>query len=152
MPPDYWLCVVLSVAVAAVVAFGVPIGTALLLRRETRVLAAAKVPSAVSAYVATELGLERSSEAVELMHEVELGQHYGFLLEAFRPSCYCWELLDMLRKMALVGVMVICVPGSTFQIWVAALISLVFLVAHFKSWPYKLAADNLLKAIIEMLD
>lgn len=66
-------------------------------------------------------------------------------------SCLKVPIADMLRKMILVGVMVVLVPGSLFQIWVAALLSLFFLGAHFHSWPYKLPADNLLKAATEVM-
>ena len=58
---------------------------------------------------------------------------------------------DMLRKLCLVGFMVVTVPGSCFQIWVAAMLSVFFVAAHFYSWPYKLRADNILKAVVEVL-
>eukprot|EP01051_Picozoa_sp_SAG22_P005512 SAG22_NODE_329_length_12249_cov_27.341646_7_plen_1215_part_00 len=122
-----------------------------MLRKKSHALCANTVSPAVAAAVAAELGLSSTAVAAEVIHEVELGADYGFLLNAFRPSCYCWELLEILRKLILVGAMVVCVPGSVFQIWVAALLSLVFLAAHLRSWPYKLRADNIFKAVIEVL-
>eukprot|EP01052_Picozoa_sp_SAG31_P017584 SAG31_NODE_1210_length_9377_cov_21.101207_3_plen_1379_part_00 len=150
-PQDYFLCACLSAIVAMVVAFGIPIGTGLLLRRKMQTLRHTTTPTPVATHIATELGLRTVMESSELMHEVEMGHDYGFVLNAFRPSCYQWELFDMLRKMILVGAMVVCSPGSVFQIWLAALLSLSFLAAHFHTWPYKLRADNVLKATVEVL-
>jgi hypothetical protein len=150
-PPEYFRCLAASAAVVVLFAFGVPLFTAAALRRKAHELHSSKVSPGVAAVVAAELGLDSTAVAEELIQEVELGVDYGFLLNAFRPSCYFWELLDILRKLVLVGVMVVCVPGSLFQIWVAALLSLLFLAAHFRSWPYKLAADNILKAVVEVL-
>ena len=49
-----------------------------------------------------------------------------------------------------VGVLVIADRGSVLQIVVAACLSLGFIVLHQSLWPYKLSADNVFKAAIEI--
>ena len=49
-----------------------------------------------------------------------------------------------------VGVLVIADRGSVLQVVVAACLSLGFIVLHQSLWPYKLSADNLFKAAVEI--
>jgi hypothetical protein len=56
----------------------------------------------------------------------------------------------MIRKLLLVGVLVVVGRGSVAQIVCAAGFSLLFIMLHFKLWPYKLSADNVFKAMVEV--
>ena len=49
-----------------------------------------------------------------------------------------------------VGVLVIADRGSVLQVVVAACLSLGFIVLHQSLWPYKLSADNVFKAAVEI--
>eukprot|EP01052_Picozoa_sp_SAG31_P008046 SAG31_NODE_396_length_16264_cov_17.206496_16_plen_964_part_00 len=150
-PPAYFRCVAVSAMVVVFFVFGVPLYAAAKLRTKSKALRAAAISPQVAAIVSGKLSLHSTAHAAELMHELEFGLDYGFLLSAFRPSCYFWEIFEMLRKLILIGAMVVCAPGSVFQIWVAAMLSVLFLATHFKVWPYKLAVDNILKATVEVL-
>ena len=90
---EYLACFFASVVVAVVFALGVPIATGLLVYRKAKQIKRAEVPAEAAA-VAAELGLASTAEAIELIQDVKLGEDYGFLLNAFRPSCYKWELVS----------------------------------------------------------
>eukprot|EP01052_Picozoa_sp_SAG31_P003081 SAG31_NODE_115_length_24128_cov_47.693912_4_plen_1815_part_00 len=151
-PQDYVVCVAGAAMAVLFVVLGVPLYTWVEIRRRAATLRSVPVPGPVSVAIANELELDGgSAAAVELMVQVELVSEYGFLVDAFRPGCETWELFDMLRKMVLIGLLTVCVPGSLFQLWVTSLVALCFLAAHFKKWPYKLQADNILKALAESL-
>eukprot|EP01051_Picozoa_sp_SAG22_P014542 SAG22_NODE_1779_length_3600_cov_3.511568_2_plen_697_part_00 len=149
--PKKYLYVALGAAlVIVVVALGLPLYIWKTLAEASRALRASPPPAGVAVEVGKQLGLDPAA-AVQLMQQVELGGDYGFLVNAVRPGCGGWELVDMVRKMLLVGAMVVCVPGSLFQLWVAVLLSLGFLAVQIRTWPYKLSADNVLKAGLDGL-
>eukprot|EP01052_Picozoa_sp_SAG31_P014689 SAG31_NODE_921_length_10984_cov_2.779329_8_plen_517_part_00 len=56
----------------------------------------------------------------------------------------------MLRKLALVGFLLIIRRGSVSQVMLACVLSFMFFSAHVKAWPYKMTADNVLKATTEI--
>eukprot|EP01052_Picozoa_sp_SAG31_P008867 SAG31_NODE_455_length_15433_cov_4.248728_2_plen_481_part_00 len=56
----------------------------------------------------------------------------------------------MLRKLVLVGFMVLVKRGSATQCALACVLSFMFFAAHVKAWPYKMQADNILKTTTEM--
>jgi hypothetical protein len=58
-------------------------------------------------------------------------------MDAYQPDYLYWEALDMLRKLALVG-LVLCVGrGSVAQLTVAILLSFMFFALQMKTWPCK---------------
>ena len=58
-------------------------------------------------------------------------------MDAYQPDYLYWEALDMLRKLALVG-LVLCVGrGSVVQLTVAILLSFMFFALQLKTWPCK---------------
>jgi len=61
--------------------------------------------------------LELDIEAVTyLLRDLELGSDFGFLMDAYKPKYLFWESLDILRKLALVGLVVLAGPGSVEEI------------------------------------
>ena len=56
----------------------------------------------------------------------------------------------MLRKLIIIGLLVLVDRGSILQIYVAICISFVFFALHVKTWPYKASEDNWLKATTEV--
>eukprot|EP01050_Picozoa_sp_SAG11_P043239 SAG11_NODE_20351_length_447_cov_1.040230_1_plen_137_part_01 len=56
----------------------------------------------------------------------------------------------MLRKLCLVGLVVLIHQGSYEQLIVAVVLSFIFFGLHVYSQPYKLRADNMLKLAIEI--
>ena len=93
IPLDYLLCFAASVVVAVLVAFGAPMVAGIFLYQKNQMehSCGKDLPAVVSAHVAAVLSLRSSAEAAELIHEVKIGKDYGFLLSAYRSSCYGWE-------------------------------------------------------------
>jgi hypothetical protein len=135
--------------VVAVVAFGIPLGFATALLRRARAFAADGLSAEVAGIFAARMGISQS-EASDVIREVAIGKDYGFLLRAYGPRHYWFEIFDMLRKLLLVGVLVVVDRGSVAQVACAACLSLGFIMLHFKLWPYKLSADNVFKAQVEV--
>jgi hypothetical protein len=71
-------------------------------------------------------------------------------MDAYVPSYLYWEALDMFRKLALVGLVLIVGRGTIAQLAAAIMLSFGFFALQMKTWPYKLEADNLLRAATEM--
>ena len=73
-----------------------------------------------------------------MIRDVEISASFSFITDAYRPKFLYWEALDMLRKVALVGVVGLGEKGSAFQIVLATVLSFLFFAAHVKVWPYHL--------------
>jgi hypothetical protein len=139
---------ILAGLVILVVAFGIPTGFVAALMTKARRFDAAGTAK-IAGTVAAQMGISHS-EASDVIREVAIGKDYGFLLRAYGPRHYWFENFDMVRKLLLVGVLVVADRGSVAQVVVAACLSLGFIVLHQSLWPYKLAADNVFKAQIEI--
>ena len=59
------------------------------------------------------------------------------------PSYFYFDLLELCKKLLLIGFASLIEPGSLLQIMVAVLVSLLFLVLHLQSLPYRRNMDNL---------
>ena len=87
--------------------------------------------------------------AAWVIRDVTIGRDYSFLMDAYDPGFQHWEALDMLRKLALIG-LVLCVGrGSVAQLSVAIVLSFLFFALQMHSWPYKVQSDNLFRAATE---
>jgi hypothetical protein len=128
-------------AVIVVVAFGIPGGFTVALVSKAREIDTVEV-NKIAGTVAVQMSVSQS-EAGDVIREVTIAKDYGFLLRAYGPRHYCFENFDMLRKLLLVGVLVVVDRGSVAQIAFAACLSFLFSVLHFRMWPYKLHFDNL---------
>merc|ERR1712230_222482 len=60
-----------------------------------------------------------------------------------------WESVDMLRKIALVGVVVLVGRGSIAQLLLSIMLSFMFFSFHVKMWPMKTNVDNYFRAACE---
>ena len=61
---------------------------------------------------------------------------YGLLYAKYEIRCWWWEMVELLRKLLLTGVVVFVVPGSVTQIWFAIVVSLVSLLTMTFFTPY----------------
>ena len=77
--------------------------------------------------------------------------NYTSLTEAYHPNkeIVWWESIDMLRKLFLVGVVVLAGRGSVAQNMCSSILSFFFFAMHIKMWPMKMAEDNILRATCE---
>jgi len=62
---------------------------------------------------------------------------YGSLYSAYEPRCWWWELAEVVRKLALTGIIVFIAPGTTSQSWGAMVIGLFFLLLLNRFAPYE---------------
>ena len=124
-----------SILFIGAVAVGVPLGVAILLFREYRRLPAVSQSLKVRVSDAFGISIEEAGPAV---HDVTMGSAYGFLVDAFKPQFYMSESVDMLRKLCLVGLVVLFDRGSVVQLLATLCISIAFMFWHVKAWPYKI--------------
>ena len=68
----------------------------------------------------------------------------------FQPAYLYWEALDMIRKLFLVGLVLIVGRGSIAQLTTAIALSFFFFALHMRSWPYKVHSDNMFRAATEL--
>eukprot|EP01046_Picozoa_sp_COSAG06_P015391 COSAG06_NODE_984_length_11197_cov_75.225806_7_plen_1198_part_00 len=140
--------VVLSCVVIALVAFGVPTGTAVVLYRENQQVHQLSVSHSLKALVAEafEISLDDAGVACG---DILRRSKYTFLTAAYKHDRYWAESTDMFRKLGLLGLLVWFPRGSVVQILFSFLISAVFCALHFLYWPYKFTWDNRLRAATE---
>ena len=124
-----------SIVFIGAVSVGVPLGVAILLFREYRRLPSVSQSLKVRVSDAFGISIEEAGPAV---HDVTMGSAYGFLVDAFKPQFYMSESVDMLRKLCLVGLVVLFDRGSVVQLLATLCISIAFMFWHVKAWPYKI--------------
>jgi hypothetical protein len=128
-------------------AFGVPLGIAGLLFNVHRQTKPVDVTLKASVSQAFHISMD---EADGVVNDIVIGSNYGFLTDAFKPKYFMAESLDMLRKLFLVGLLVFVRRGSVAQTMTGSFVALAFVCWHIRAWPYKLDADNKLRAAIEI--
>ena len=65
------------------------------------------------------------------------------------PAYLYWEALDMIRKLFLVGLILLVGRGSIAQLTCALLLSFGFFALQVKISPYKIAQDNTFRSATE---
>ena len=68
----------------------------------------------------------------------------------FRPEAYYAECVDLFRKLAMTGVLVLLAPGTIIQSFCSVLLSVFFLAVQIKLWPYPHIGANMLKAFTDL--
>ena len=68
----------------------------------------------------------------------------------FLPSVFYFEIIDLAKKLLLIGFASLVSPGSLLQLMVAVVASLLFLVLHLQAKPYKRPMDNMLATTINL--
>ena len=53
-------------------------------------------------------------------------RRFGMLYSYYKPECYWWEILGMVRKFVVVGLLSLLDPGSYFQTVISIFIAVVF--------------------------
>ena len=74
----------------------------------------------------------------------------AFLHAPFVPSYFYFDLLELCKKLLLIGFASLIEPGSVVQLMIAVLVSLLFLVLHLQSLPYRRHLDNMLATMINL--
>jgi len=76
-----------------------------------------------------------------------LSRAIGFLYREFEPQFFWWELVEMLRRFVLVGLMVLA-QGSMVQLVMGTLLSAFFLLFQIQASPYASMADDFLASAV----
>eukprot|EP01043_Picozoa_sp_COSAG02_P067050 COSAG02_NODE_10637_length_1893_cov_7.555741_2_plen_579_part_01 len=135
-----------SLLLIATVAFGVPVGSAVLQIRAKGRQESIPESSKMRLAEAFKVSLDRAEATIDAV----TASAFGFLADAYKPSYFYWESVDMLRKFFIVGVVLVFPRGSVAQISMTLLVSVLFLCAHMHCWPYKVDLDNRLRAATEL--
>lgn len=69
-------------------------------------------------------------------------QKYGFIFKDYGPVFFIWEIWELLRKLAMSGLLIFFSKGSADQISIAILFSTIALVLHARAFPYKDMSAN----------
>ena len=139
----------LAAAVAVFFSAGVPVALIAVMLRQARARdAVTDADRFVARRVAEELQLDDRA-AIDVIQDVNMGKEYSFLVSAYHPRYFFWEGLDLLRKLAMVGLLVLAGQGSLSQIFIGLCLSVVTLGAQVYFEPYKHWQNNLLKLVTE---
>ena len=85
----------------------------------------------------------RAREAIVARRATPLSVAISFLHREYEPHMWWWELVEMLRRLLLVGLMQIVVAsGSALQIILGTVFSVVFLLFQVQSNPYVSLHDD----------
>jgi hypothetical protein len=140
----------IAIAVIAVVSLGCPIAmVVMMIRRIDEYRSGGASERFVARRVADELKLD-DRVAADAIRDVSTGREYSFLVNAYKPRYYFWEGIDMVRKLLLVGMLVIAGRGSVAQLFLAVCVSCVSLMLQVNLAPYKHWEDNVLKTCVEV--
>jgi hypothetical protein len=76
-------------------------------------------------------------------------KEYHFLVRAYEPRCYWYELVHYGKKFVLSGVLVFAGPGSTAQLYVGLVVSFYFFALLARCTPYKNSKTDRTAVIVE---
>jgi hypothetical protein len=141
----------LSVLVIIVFALGVPILLLYTLTIKSRAYERDDKAAdlAVAAKVSKDLDVSLDSAEMMLRNQA-IGEDFSFVMDAYDPKYMFWEAIDMLRKLALIGVVLMAGRGSTAQLNAALLMAFFFFAVQVKINPYRHRQDNWLRALTEL--
>jgi hypothetical protein len=82
----------------------------------------------------------RCTELVEVIETAR--RDVSFLFAAYRTDAWYWEVLELVRKLALTSILALIAPGSAGQVVVGLLLAFVMLLATVQLRPYAHATLN----------
>ena len=88
--------------------------------------------------------LFKASPAIISGKSTPLSRAIGFLYREYEVTAFWWELMEMLRKLLLVGVFVVVKPGSILQVSVGTIVCATYLMVQLQATPYKKKSDDYL--------
>ena len=141
---------VLSYFVVILFACGLPLAFGFILLRKASVYQRDTEGSnvALAKKVAADLKVDEK-QASFVIRDITIGEDYSFLMDAYVPAYLYWEALDMLRKLALVGLVLLVGRGSVAQLNAALCLSFGFFALQVRVCPYKIREDNAFRAVTE---
>jgi hypothetical protein len=94
--------------------------------------------------------LYKARHAITSRRSSLLSRSIAFLHREYKVEMFWWELVEMLRRFILVGVMVL-VQGTMMQLVMGTLLSAAFLLFQVQAQPYVQMSDDLLAAFSSFL-
>ena len=91
--------------------------------------------------------LFRARYAIMSKKPTALSSAIAFLHREFEPHLFWWELVEMLRRFVLVGLMVL-VQDTMMQLILGTLLATAFLLFQVQASPYKQMSDDLLASAV----
>ena len=76
--------------------------------------------------------------------ETPLSRATAFLHKEYEPTCFWWELAEMLRRFLLVGLFIIIEQGKMMQLALGTIVCGVFLLIQMQAKPYRNPSDDML--------
>ena len=73
-------------------------------------------------------------------------ERYGFIFSTYSGRCFYWEIIEIVRKLFLVGVIIFIAPGTALQIAVALAVCFLALVINEKAEPFEDKSDHWLQS------
>jgi len=89
--------------------------------------------------------LFRTRHAIVSKRPTALSKSIAFLHKQYKPEFFWWELIEMLRRFVLVGLMVL-MQDTMMQLLIGMLLAAAFLLFQVQAAPYMSMTDNLLAA------
>eukprot|EP01047_Picozoa_sp_COSAG01_P022952 COSAG01_NODE_1381_length_10520_cov_2.661710_15_plen_254_part_00 len=131
---------------------GIPLGLLLLLHRQyrhSRVLWNEREMSAAAGTSTSTLGDDKK-ESLAQFHVSRIARLPSTcLVRDFRPGCFWYEPVDMLRKLALSGLLQFVERGTAAQVIVGCALAFGASGLHQRLQPYNRLEANTLKALVE---
>eukprot|EP01048_Picozoa_sp_COSAG05_P012121 COSAG05_NODE_1192_length_5572_cov_3.202266_3_plen_947_part_00 len=142
----------LSILVIVGFGCGIPIGFGWLLLHSARSHRLSDEDTRDKTHI-NNLAAKFSTSAIvagHMVRDLRMEADYGFLMDAYKPTFLYWETMELLRKLVLVGFMVLVRAGTIWQLTLAALLCVLFLCLQVRYRPYKIEADNTLRMVVEV--
>ena len=152
--PGHRALQVASVFVIVIVSLGLPLAFGVILVRSARIYERdhrtknTEIAKRMNAELFGKKGDVSTAEWV--IRDITAGRDYCFLMDAYKPEYMFWEVLDMLRKLALGALVLAAGRGTVAQLAVAIFLSFIFFALQMGTMPYKIWADNLFRAATEL--
>eukprot|EP01043_Picozoa_sp_COSAG02_P043076 COSAG02_NODE_3721_length_6323_cov_3.825353_2_plen_1317_part_00 len=75
---------------------------------------------------------------------------YHFIISDYKLECWYWEIVELMRKLLLSGILSLVKRGSIAQAMLGTVIAFAFSVVHVKLEPYKSSTLNFAKTVAEI--
>ena len=86
--------------------------------------------------------------SAEAVHQ-RIAGIYGFCINDYRPGCWYYEPLDMLRKLALTGLLQFVQRGTATQVFCGCALAFVMSGLQLRLQPYNEMEANILKTLVD---
>ena len=86
-------------------------------------------------------------EAIRTEQPTAFSKAIQFIYAEYTPHFFWWELVEMLRRLILVGLMVVIESGRTFQLALASMLAIIFLFLQLMASPYREAHNGFLASV-----